>query len=151
VGIVAGGAVFAVWASVPDTEVARALLGATLAVALAAVVGDRPVLTGPALGALMGLSAWATMIGGSPRVVSVFGAWSGLALMTVLGTERFEKAPVAAWLIAQLVVVGAGSQIVARAGSGLAAAGILFIAIAVAGAILAVAADRGIAPQGASR
>ncbi len=147
VGVVIGGAAFAVWASVPDTEIARALLGATLVLSLAAVVGEKPIFTGPALGAFAGLAAWATLDGGSPRVVSVFGAWSGLALMSVLGIDRFSKAPMGAWLIAQLVVVGAGTQIVAVAGSGQAAAGVSFIALAVAGAILAVSADRGIAPE----
>jgi hypothetical protein len=147
VGIVIGGAAFAVWASVPDTEIARALLGATFVVSLAAVIGERPIFTGPALGAFAGLFAWATMDGGSARVVSLFGAWLGLALMTVLGVDRFAKAPVGAWLAAQLIVVAAGTQIVAVAGSGQAAAGVSFIALAVAGAILAVSADRGIAPD----
>jgi hypothetical protein len=147
VAVVIGGAAFGIWASVPDTEIARALLGATLALSLAAVVGQKPVFTGPAIGAFAGLATWATMVGGSPRVVSVFGAWCGLALMSVLGVNRFAKAPVTAWLAAQMVVVAAGSQIVNRLGSGVAAIGVSFIALAVAGAILAVSADRGIAPE----
>jgi hypothetical protein len=93
VGIVIGGAAFAVWASVPDTEIARALLGATFVVSLAAVIGERPIFTGPALGAFAGLFAWATMDGGSARVVSLFGAWLGLALMTVLGVDRLALSP----------------------------------------------------------
>lgn len=142
VAIVVGGAAFAVWASVPDTEIARSLLGATLAVSVACILGERPALSGAAIGAFAGLAAWATMEGGSPRVVSVFGAWCGLALMAVVGLERFTRVPVWAWLVAQLIVVAAGTQIVAVAGSGQAAAGVSFVALAVAGAILTVTGDK---------
>lgn len=144
VAVVVGGAAAAIWASVPDTEGPRALLGAALAVCLAALIGERTVLTGPALGAFTGLAAWATMYGGGGRPVSVFGAWCGMALMAVLGTRAVERVPLTAWVLAELVMVAAGSQLVAVSGSGWAAFGVSVVALAVAGVILVVGAGRSI-------
>ena len=144
VAVIVGGAAAAIWASVPDTEGPRALLGAALAVCLMALVGERPVLTGPAIGAFVGLASWATMYGGGGRPVSVFGAWCGMALLSVIGTKSLERVPLAAWVVAELIMVVTGSQLVAVSGSGAAALGISLVAFAVAGVVLFVGAGRGI-------
>ena len=146
-GIVIGGAAAAVWASVPDTEIPRALLGATLAVSLASVFGGKKLLVGPAVGAFVGLATFATLYGGSARAVSVFGAWTGMFLLALIGVKRFDRTPVWAWTVAQLIMVVAGSRVIAVAGSGTAALGVAAVAAAVSSALLAVAADRGVAPS----
>lgn len=136
IAVIIGGAAASIWASVPDTEAPRALLGATLAVCLAALLGDRKFLTGPAIGAFVGLSTWASMYGGGGRPVSVFGGWCGLVLLSLVGMRALDRTKLWAWVAAEFVLVAAGSQVIAVAGSGLAALGMTGIALAVAWVIL---------------
>jgi hypothetical protein len=140
--IVVGGAAAAIWASVPDTEGPRALLGSALAVCAAALLGERPFLTGPAVGAFTGLAVWAMLYGGGPRAVSVFGGWCGLMLLSLVGVEAFDRTKTWAWFTAELVLVAAGSQVIAVAGSGLAATGMSAVALAVAWVILMIGTSR---------
>lgn len=142
VAIVIGGAAASIWASVPDTEAPRALLGATLAVCVAALIGERPFLSGPAIGAFVGLASWATLYGGGARPVSIFGAWCGLILLSLVGVPAFDRTKLWAWVAAEFVLVAAGSQVIAVAGSGLAAAGMTGVALAVAWVILMVGTGR---------
>lgn len=147
VAVVVGGAAASVWASVPDTEAPRALLGAALAVCLAALIGERPFLTGPAIGAFGGLTAWAALYGGGSRPVSVFGPWCGLILLSLVGVRAFDRTKLWAWVAAEFVLVAAGSQIIAVAGSGFSALGTTGVALAVAWVILMVGTGRP-APSG---
>jgi hypothetical protein len=140
--VVLGGSAAAIWASVPDTEGPRALLGAAVAVCVAALLGERAFLTGPAVGAFVGLATWAMMYGGGPRPVSVFGGWCGLILLSLVGLEVFDRTKLWAWVAAEFVLVAAGSQVIAVASSGLAAAGMTAIALAVAWVILMIGTSR---------
>jgi hypothetical protein len=142
-GLVVGPAAVGIWLSVADTEVPRALMGATLVVTAVAVLAKWRILEGPAIGAFVGLASWATLFGASARLpVSVFGGWLSLALLAVLGWRRLGAAPPWAWFAAEVVLALVGSRIVAVASSGWAAVGISGVALAVAGAIVSVAADR---------
>jgi hypothetical protein len=142
VAVIVGGAAASIWASVPDTEAPRALLGAALAVCLAALLGERPFLSGPAIGAFVGLATWASLYGGGPRPASVFGGWCGMVLLGLVGIRAFERTKLWAWIAAELVLVATGSQVIALAGSGLAALGMSVVALAVAWVLLMVGTGR---------
>jgi hypothetical protein len=136
VAMTVGAAAAGIWASVPDTEGARALLGSTIVVFLAAWISGRPVLTGPAIGAFAGLAVWATATGGGARPVSVFGAWGSMALMAFVGVRALDRTHLGAWFAAELVMLGASTQLAAVADSGTAALAICVVALAVSVVIL---------------
>lgn len=123
-----------IWASVPDTEVARALLGATVSVGGMAIATGRRLLERHTLAAFAGLAAWATMFGGSGRAVSVFGGWCCVALLAALELPPLAETPRWAWVTAQVVTVAVGARFVAVAGSGgeavTVAAGVILLAVA---------------------
>lgn len=106
-GMAAGG----VWASVPETEVARALLGAALVVTAAAAITGRPLLTRAGIGALAGVLTWATIYGALGRPLSVFGAWTSMVMLGAVDYPAFARTPWWGWLTAQAVVVVIGARL----------------------------------------
>jgi len=75
---------FAVWTTVPDTELARLLLGVSLPLALATL---RPVsagLTSAGAFALAGVFAWIPALGGESRPASIIGAWASIGMIALI-------------------------------------------------------------------
>jgi hypothetical protein len=75
---------FGIWATVPDTDSARVLLGAAVPLALGTtqMVGGR--LTSAGAFALAGLVVWIGATGGEARPASIIGAWASFGLIVIL-------------------------------------------------------------------
>ena len=83
-GIMIAITAFGIWVTVPETEGARALLGASIPMALATL---RPV--GAKLGyagafALAGLLVWVVANGGEARTASIIGGWACVGALAIL-------------------------------------------------------------------
>lgn len=93
-----GGSVFGVWATVPDTELARVLVGAVAATMIAAWPLRR-VRIGPGGSyALAGMLAWTLAIAGEGRAGSIIGGWATIgAFVIALGLTQFSR--IHAWLL----------------------------------------------------
>jgi len=79
---------FGIWVTVPETEGARALLGASLPMGLATL---RPI--GAKLGyagafALAGLMVWVVATGGEARAASIIGGWACIGAFAILPHYR---------------------------------------------------------------
>ena len=75
---------FAMWTTVPDTEVAMVLLGVSLAMAVATLPGINARLTGGGAFPLITFLAWSAAVGGAARPASVVGAWACIGML-ILG------------------------------------------------------------------
>lgn len=87
---------FGIWVTVPETEAARALLGASIPMALATL---RP-FGGARFGyagafALAGLLVWVVATGGEARPASVVGGWACIGALAIL--PLYKPAPV--WFV----------------------------------------------------
>ena len=96
VGIMLAITAFGIWVTVPETEGARALLGASLPMAFATL---RP-FGGAKFGyagafALAGLLVWVVATGGEARPASVVGGWACIGALAIL--PLFKPAPV--WFV----------------------------------------------------
>jgi hypothetical protein len=83
-GIMIAISAFGIWATVPETEGARALFGASIPMALATL---RPM--GARLGyagafALAGLLVWVVVVGGEARPASIIGGWACIGALAIL-------------------------------------------------------------------
>ncbi len=79
---------FGIWATVPDTEAARVLLGVSLPMALATV---RPIKAGLAFAGafpLVGIMVWVTAVGGEGRPASIIGGWACLGALAIFPLYR---------------------------------------------------------------
>ena len=72
-----------IWATVPETDMVRALVGASLALAPATVWPWRFRLSWGGALAVAGLMGWLVIEGGTPRASSVIGGWSALAVSAI--------------------------------------------------------------------
>jgi hypothetical protein len=75
---------FGIWATVPETETARVLVGASLALSLATI---RPLaLSLSAAGSfpLVGLTTWIAATSGVTRPASIVGAWACLGVLAIM-------------------------------------------------------------------
>lgn len=91
---------FGIWTTVPETEAARALLGASIPLAIA----TRPWL-GAKLGsaggfALAGVVVWVAATGGAERTASIVGAWGTLGLLVLYPLMKAYLENTPTWLIA---------------------------------------------------
>lgn len=73
-----------IWLTVPDTNEARVLLGASIPLALATLSGMEGRLTWAGSFALSGLVSWVAATGGEGRHASIVGAWACLGILLVL-------------------------------------------------------------------
>lgn len=91
---------FGIWATVPDTDSARVLLGASLTLAIATLPREGHLRLSPAGSfPLAGTLIWVAATGGEARHGSIIGAWAcvGLLLILPLLTERVKGLP--GWLV----------------------------------------------------
>ena len=75
---------FAVWTTVPDTDLARLLLGVSLPLALATIPPISASLTSAGSFALGGVFAWIPALGGEARPASIIGAWACIGMIALV-------------------------------------------------------------------
>jgi MFS family permease len=79
---------FGVWTTVPDTELARLLLGVSVPMALATLPPTSTRVTRAGAYALGGVFAWIPALGGEARPASIIGAWSAIGVIAALPAAR---------------------------------------------------------------
>jgi hypothetical protein len=108
---------FGIWATVPDTEAARVLLGVSLPMALGTVRPVRAAITYAGAFPLVAIMVWATAVGGEGRPASIIGGWACLGALIILPLYRrslrswVESRPLVAVLF-HAVLVGVASRII---------------------------------------
>ncbi len=108
---------FGIWATVPETEMARAVLGAAIPMAVATMQPIEARLFAPGAYALAGLAAWVAAVGGAARPASIIGGWACLGLLVILpycrpsASDLLAKRP---WtvLVVHAVVVLVSSRVI---------------------------------------
>ena len=75
---------FAVWTTVPDTDLARLLLGVSLPLGLATSPPMSARVTGAGAFALAGVFAWIPALGGESRPASIIGAWACIGMIAIV-------------------------------------------------------------------
>ncbi|MDP9493685.1 MAG: hypothetical protein M3P87_00460 [Actinomycetota bacterium] len=101
VGIMFAITAFGIWVTVPETEGARALLGASLPMALATLRPVRARLGYAGGFALAGLMVWVVATGGEARPASIIGGWACIGALAVLPLYR----PTPAWFVGKKAVL----------------------------------------------
>jgi hypothetical protein len=105
---------FGVWVTVPDTELARVLLGSSLGLALTTTPKGRSIrISSAGAFALAGALVWISIGGGAERDASIIGAWGALgvlALLPLLG-RRSEGLPTWAVVGSHLAVVAISTRV----------------------------------------
>lgn len=93
--LMVAGTVFGVWATVPDTELARVLMGTTVATVIAGWPVRKARIGSGGGYALAALLAWAVAIGGEARTGSIIGGWAtvGAFPVALLGTSVARLRP----------------------------------------------------------
>ncbi|MGA7226697.1 MAG: hypothetical protein WBZ45_00630 [Acidimicrobiia bacterium] len=105
---------FGIWVTVPETELARILLGVSLPLALATLKPISARISAAGAFALAGVVAWLVATGGEARGASIIGGWASMGAMALLpflapgARGLVERRP---WLVfglhAALVFIGA--------------------------------------------
>ena len=98
-----------VFATVPDTEQARALVGGTLVIAVLSLV--HPVVDGAGGAALAGLLCWTAAVGGQARPGAVIGALGCAGVFGMAPLVRRVRPPVAVLLTVHVVLVLVSSRV----------------------------------------
>jgi hypothetical protein len=83
-GVMIAISAFGIWVTVPETETARALLGASLPLALATLPPIWARLGYSGAFALAGILVWVVATGGEARSASVVGGWACIGAIAVL-------------------------------------------------------------------
>jgi hypothetical protein len=132
-----------VYATVPDTEQARSLVGALLPVALAAVASHRlSESVGPSVS--VAFVAWGSLVGGVGRPGSVVGAIGCLGVLALGPLARLS--PPIRLIVVHLAVVALASRVVGLRQSAWAALAIAVPTMVVAALVL-LAGQRGRMPD----
>ncbi len=108
---------FGIWATVPETEMARALLGAAIPMALGTMAPVSGRLLSSGGFAIAGVVVWASATGGVARPASIIGGWACLGLLLILpfcrpdATGLLERNP---WIVlgAHTLVVFVASRVI---------------------------------------
>lgn len=142
--LMAAGTVFGVWATVPDTEVARILMGAVTATIIAGWPLRKARIGAGGAYAIAALLAWAVAIGGEARAGSIIGGWATVGAFTaaLLGSSVRRILPVG------LFTLHAGSVLVASRIVGPQESPYVALAIAAPALILTLAIGWSLARQG---
>ena len=134
---------FGIWATVPDTEGARMLLGAALPMALGTFSSIGGSARGGGAFAITGLAAWIVALGGETRPASIVGGWAclGLIVAVPLILPNRSIARLKPWVVIAIhtgVVVVAARVIGLQESLAVALAGvsILILAVVIAVAVL---------------
>lgn len=81
---------FGAWTTVPDTELARLLLGVAAVMSVGTVRPLSGRVTGAGAFALAGVVAWLPAVGGVPRPASIIGAWACAGVIGLLPIVRYR-------------------------------------------------------------
>lgn len=76
--------VFGVWATVPETNIVRSLVGVALSMSLATLPPTKSRLSGAGGFALAGLLIWLSADGGITRPGSIIGAWGSIGMVALI-------------------------------------------------------------------
>ncbi|MGC2240601.1 MAG: hypothetical protein WA726_07160 [Acidimicrobiia bacterium] len=85
---------FGIWVTVPETEMARILLGVSIPLALATLQPFGARLTSSGAFAVAGVMVWVVAVGGEQRGASIVGGWASIGALALLpfiqsGARRF--------------------------------------------------------------
>jgi hypothetical protein len=133
-GILLAITAFGIWVTVPETEGARALLGASLPMAFATLRPVRARLGYAGAFALAGLLVWVVATGGEARPASIIGGWACIGVIALLPHYRpaparmVGKRPVLT-VVMHAVLVLVASRVIGLWESG----GLALIAVAIIG------------------
>jgi len=107
-------AAFGTWTTVPDTELARLLLGVAVVTSVGTIRPIHARVTTAGALALAGVFAWLPTIGGAPRPASIIGAWTCVGMIAVLPVVRHrwsDRSTIPVWQVlalhAAIALVGA--------------------------------------------
>jgi hypothetical protein len=103
---------FGIWVTVPETELARALLGVAVALMFGTLAPIRARLARADAFALVGTLVWVVAAGGHDRPASVIGGWACLGLVAILPMveisgrhDRRLPFPYVLWIHAGFVLI----------------------------------------------
>lgn len=95
-----GVSIFGIWADVPETDLARFLLGAWVGVVPGALISRVPSVGRAGGAAVAGLMVWTSTQGGLLRPGSVVGAWATAGVFAI--APLFSRIPQRPWGVALL-------------------------------------------------
>lgn len=98
VGLVISISTLGIWVTVPDTDLARIMVGVALPLAPLTGICRRPL--GPGLFALVGLLAWAAAVGGGARPASIIGGWLALGILLLAPLISSDRRLGTGWILA---------------------------------------------------
>jgi|FLYL01.1.fsa_nt_gi hypothetical protein len=108
-GLVIWMTAFGIWITVPDTDLARILVGVGVPLAALSRLSPRPV--GPSAFALFGLFCWVAAVGGLTRPASVIGGWLALGLVLLTAAIR-GRLPAGQALVVHAGLVLVGTRVI---------------------------------------
>ena len=105
--------VFGVWATVPETDMIRVVLGTAVVMALATLPLISARLTGAGAFALAGLLVWVTAFGGTARPASIIVGWACLGILPFVPLLGLSEKPINRYAIlgTHIVVVLVASRL----------------------------------------
>ena len=112
---------FAIWTTIPDTDAARLLLGASIPLALATRAPMSLRMSGPGAFALVGLVGWLAISGGYTRLPSIIGAFGTIIVILLIPLVEGSPRPMPTFILHGAVVFLA-ARVIGLWHSGLAAA-----------------------------
>lgn len=136
-GIMIAISAFGIWVTVPETEGARALLGASLPMGLATLRPVRAKLGYGGAFALAGLLVWVVATGGEARPASIIGGWACIGAIAILPhyspppTRLVGKRRTVIVLLHALLVLVASRMIGLWESGGLALVAVLVVGVGV--------------------
>lgn len=104
-GVMMAISAFGIWSTVPDTETARILLGASLPLSVATTSKVQARVSSTGAFALAGTIAWVAATGGVARQGSIVGAWASLALLVLLPMVVGRLPEISSWVIVTTHIV----------------------------------------------
>jgi len=96
---------FGIWTTVPDTESARVLLGASLPLSFATTKGVTARITSAGSFAAAGVVAWIGATGGAGRPSATIGAWACLGVLVAVPTIAPGLMRLAGWQLVGVQIV----------------------------------------------
>lgn len=90
---------FGIWSTVPDTDIARILLGAAIPLAFATVTARGLRLSAVGAFPLAGTLIWVAATGGEGRHASIVGAWACVGILVLLPLLASRAAQISPWVV----------------------------------------------------
>jgi len=134
--------ILGIWATVPETDMIRVILGTAIVMALATLppINARPISAGAF--SLAGLLVWLTAYGGAARPGSIIAGWACLGVLVMIPLLGLSRKPIGHTAVVgiHLIVIFVASRLMGSWESTVATLiGIVALLIAAAGVLLFVA------------